>query len=142
MLKDFLENNKDIGTFVLRVTIGIAYTFIYGLMKIEAGPEIWTQIGSAMSNIGINFAPTFWGFMATLSEFGGGIFLMLGLFTRYAMVFMIFTMIMATITHLSFQDQWYNVMNPINMIAVFIAILFWGPGKYSLDALLFKKKSV
>lgn len=141
-MKNFFENNKDIGTLVLRVTIGIAYAFIYGLMKIKAGPEIWTQIGSAMSNIGITFAPAFWGFMATLSEFGGGILLILGLFTRWTLLFMIFTMFIAMLTHLSMQDQWYNVMNPINMMAVFIAILFWGPGKYSLDALFFKKKSV
>lgn len=140
-MKNFLENNKDIGTLILRVTIGIAYTFIYGLMKLEAGPERWAMIGSTMSNIGINFAPTFWGFMSTISEFGGGILLILGLFTRWTLVFMIFTMFMAMLTHFSMQDQWYNVMNPINMMAVFFAILFWGPGKYSLDALFFRKRS-
>lgn len=138
-MKNFLEHNKDIGILVLRLTVGFAFAFIYGLMKIEGGPEFWTMIGGSMNNIGISFGHTFWGFMASLSEFGGGILLMLGLFVRPVVLFMGFTMIMATVTHLVMKDQWYNVMNPLNMLAVFIALLFLGAGKYSLDYLFFKR---
>lgn len=140
-MKNFLEKNKDIGILALRLAIGSAYTFIYGLMKVEAGPELWPQIGGAMANLGITFAPSFWGFMAIMSEFVGGILILLGLFTRPAAVIMTFTMFVAMLTHFSMHDQWYNVMNPINMMGVFICLLFVGPGKYSLDALFFKKKS-
>jgi len=138
-MKNFLEKNKDIGIFVLRVTIGIAFAFIYGLPKIQGGPEFWAMVGGAMGNVGISFGHTFWGFMASLSEFGGGILLILGLFLRPVTLFMGFTMIMATLTHFSMQDQWYNVMNPLNMLAVFICLCFFGAGKYSLDYLLFKR---
>jgi len=140
MLKNFLNANKDIGILFLRVVIGISYTLVYGLMKIQAGPEMWAQIGGAMSNLGITFAPVFWGFLASLSEFGGGILIFLGLFTRPAAAFMAFTMFIATISHLTARDPWYVVMNPIEMFAVFIAIIFLGAGKYSIDNLLFKKK--
>ncbi len=141
-MKNFLENNKDIGILILRLIIGFSFAFIYGLMKIQGGPELWTMIGGSMANVGITFAPTFWGFMATISEFGGGLLLILGLFTRPVTLFMGFTMIMATIQHLSMKDQWYNVMNPLNMLAVFIALLFLGAGKYSLDYLFFKKNKI
>ena len=111
-------------------------------MKIENGPVMWEQIGSAMGNLGIKFLPTYWGLLATLSEFAGGILIVLGLFIRPAVVFMAFTMLIATITHLSVQDQWYNVVTPIEMFSVFIALLFLGAGKYSLDYLFFKRKNV
>lgn len=140
-MKNFLYNHRDIGIFVLRVTIGFAFAFIYGLMKIEGGPAFWEVIGGAMSNLGITFAPAFWGFMASASEFGGGILLILGLFTRPAAAFMAFTMIVATLNHLAAQDQWYNVFSPINMFAVFIALIFLGAGKYSLDYLFSRKKN-
>jgi putative oxidoreductase len=140
-MKDFFENNKDIGIFILRIGIGVAFTFIYGLMKIEGGPELWTMIGASMSNLVINFAPTFWGFMAAITEFGGGILLIIGLFTRPAALFLAFVMLVATLHHLSLQDQWYNVISPVKMFAVFIALLFTGAGRYSIDAVISKKKA-
>lgn len=138
-MKNFLENNKDLGILALRLGIGCAFAFIFGMMKIKAGPEMWTMIGQAMGNFGIKFYPTFWGFMATMSEFGGGILLVLGLFVRPAAFFMAFTMIVATSTHLKMQDQWYNVIQPVEMLAVFICLIFLGAGKYSLDYLFFKR---
>lgn len=139
-MKNFLNKNKDVGILVLRIGIGIAYTLIYGLPKIEGGSEFWTQIGSAMSNLGIYFTPSFWGFMAALSEFGGGILIILGLFTRTASAFLAFTMFVAALHHLSIQDQWYNVIHPVKMISVFVALIFIGAGKYSIDFLIEKRK--
>lgn len=138
-MKNFLDNNKDLGILALRLGIGCAFALIFGMMKIKAGPDMWAMIGQAMGNFGISFAPTFWGFMATMSEFGGGILLILGLFVRPAAFFMAFTMIVATSTHLKMQDQWYNVIQPVEMLAVFICLIFLGAGKYSLDYLFFKK---
>jgi putative oxidoreductase len=138
-MKKFFENNKDIGVLVLRLIIGFTFAFIYGLMKIEGGPELWAMIGGTMNNVGIASGHTFWGFMASLSEFGGGILLMLGLFVRPVVLFMAFTMIMATTTHLAMKDQWYNVFQPVEMFGVFVALLFLGAGKYSLDYIFFKK---
>ncbi len=140
MIKNFLNANKDLGILFLRIVIGISFAIVYGLMKIQGGPVFWEQIGGAMSNLGITFAPVFWGFLASLSEFGGGILIFFGLFTRPAAAFMAFTMLVAAIQHLSVRDPWYMVMNPLEMLAVFIALLFIGAGKYSLDYLLFNKK--
>lgn len=142
MIKNFFEKNKDFGILILRIGIGCAFVFIYGLMKIKGGPDLWSKIGGSMSNLGINFMPVFWGFMASITEFAGGILLILGLFTRPVSVLMAFTMLVAMIQHLSKLDQWYNVIQPVELFAVFIALLFTGAGKYSLDYLIFDNRKI
>jgi putative oxidoreductase len=141
MLSKFLKKHADFGLLLLRLTTGIGYAFVHGWPKISGGPELWARLGTAMSNYGITFAPVFWGFMAALSEFGGGILLILGLFTRPAALFMAFTMLTAAIFHLSNLDPWNRLIYPVEMLGIFLCLIFIGAGKYSLDRIL-KKSSV
>jgi putative oxidoreductase len=139
MLKKFLNKYNDAGLLFIRIGVGISFTFTYGLMKIQGGIEMWGQIGEAMSNIGITFAPVFWGFLASASEFFGGILMLLGLFTRTAATFLAFTMLMAFVHHLKAMDPWAFAMHPMELFAVFMAMIFLGAGKYSLDHLIFSR---
>lgn len=139
MLSSFLKKHADIGILLLRLSTGIGFVFIHGWPKIS-GPDLWARIGTAMSNYGINFLPVVWGFLGALSEFGGGILLILGLFTRPAASFMAFTMLTAAITHLSRLDPWNKVIYPAEMLGIFLCLIFIGAGKYSLDYLIFRKK--
>lgn len=141
MLKNFIDKHKDIGILILRLGIGFGFIFIHGWGKISGGPAMWEKLGGAMTNLGISFTLVFWGFMASISEFGGGILILFGLFTRPASAFMAFTMLVAAIMHLSKLDPWSKVIYPTELLAVFIALLFLGAGKYSIDALLFGKKT-
>lgn len=140
MIKNFLDKYKDAGILFIRIGIGFSFIFVHGLPKISGGPALWEKIGSAMSNYGLGFAPTFWGFMASASEFGGGILILLGLFTRPASAFMAFTMLTAFMMHTSKLDPWSKAIYPMEMFAVFMGLLFIGAGKYSIDALISKKK--
>ncbi len=140
MIKNFLKKHSDAGILFMRIGIGISYVFVYGLMKIQGGPEMWVLIGSAMSKIGINFGHVFWGFLATASEFFGGMLLLLGLFTRTAAAFMAFTMLMAFTTHLSMMDPWAIAVHPMELFSVLMGLIFLGAGKYSLDHIIFGKK--
>src|SRR5689334_11460627 len=106
MISNFLNKYKDAGILFLRIGIGFAFIFAHGYDKMMGGPELWTKIGASMANVGITFAPTFWGFMAAASEFIGGILILLGLFTRPAAAFMAFTMLMAFVQHASKLDPW------------------------------------
>ena len=139
-MKTYLEKYKDLGLVVIRLVIGFSFIVIHGWSKITGGPETWGKLGKAMSNLGITFFPEFWGFMSSVSEFGGGILLILGLFTRPAAFFMGFTMFVAITNHLSRLDPWGRVFYPVEMLAVFLGLLFLGAGKFSLDAVIFKKK--
>ncbi|MBN8583947.1 MAG: DoxX family protein [Ignavibacteria bacterium] len=140
MITNFLNKYSDAGTLFLRIGIGFAFIFVHGWGKMFGGPELWTKLGGSMANLGITFAPTFWGFMAAAAEFGGGILILFGLFTRPAAAFMAFTMLVAFIQHTSKLDPWNRVIYPMEMFAVFMALLFIGAGKYSIDALISKKK--
>ncbi len=142
MIKNFLNKHSDAGILFIRIGIGIPFVFVYGLMKIEAGPEMWVMIGTAMSKLGINFGEVVWGFLASASEFFGGILILLGLFTRTAAAFMAFTMLMAFITHLSVLDPWATAVHPMELFAVMMGLLFIGAGKYSLDNLFFGRKKI
>jgi len=133
MLVNFLNRNRDIGILFIRIGIGLAFVFVYGEAKMFAGPDLWTKLGGAMSNLGITFAPAFWGFLSASAEFIGGILFTIGLFTRPVAIIMAFNMIVAMTMHFTMHDQWNKVIIPIQLFSVFIAIIFLGAGKYSLD---------
>ncbi|MNC99328.1 hypothetical protein D3C83_175840 [compost metagenome] len=50
------------------------------------------------------------------------------------------TMLMASMTHLKALDPWHIAILPMELFSVFMAFIFLGAGKYSLDYLLFGRK--
>lgn len=127
------EKYHDYGLLVLRVGMGVIF-MIHGYPKLFAGPEMWAKLGGAMGLIGITFAPVFWGFMAALAEFGGGLLLTLGLFTRTAAALMLFTMLLATYVHVHGGDDFAKISHPAKCVVVFLGLLLLGPGRYAIDA--------
>ena len=126
----------DFGLLFLRVGIGLLFT-IHGYPKLTGGPEKWLALGGVMKLVGIHFAPTFWGFMAAIAEAVGGQMLAVGLFWRLACVLLLGTMIMATISHLVDGADFNTYSHSLESSILFAALLFIGPGRYSLDQLLF-----
>ena len=129
----YLERYRDYGLLIIRVGVGVVF-MVHGWPKITGGAEMWTGLGGAMGVIGIGFAPAFWGFMAAFSEFFGGLLLALGLLARPAALFMCFTMVMATLVHVTGGDGFGTISHPLKLIFVFAGLLLTGPGKYSIDA--------
>jgi len=57
----------------------------------------------------------------------------LGLFYRPTCIFLLITMVMASLYHLSAGDGIAVASRAMEMGIVFFGLLFVGPGKYSLD---------
>lgn len=136
LLLEKLDPAKDFGTLILRLGVGLLFMY-HGFGKLFGGPEVWEKVGGAMGNLGIGFAPTFWGLMAALSEFGGGFLLVIGLFSRLSAASLVFTMIVALTTKDSFGDATYPTM----MLMANLALVFIGAGKYALEQKFLKNKS-
>lgn len=133
-LLGFLDKYRDVGLLILRVGIGLMFV-AHGLPKVLGGPEKWAKLGAVMGVFGLDFAPAFWGFMAAVSECGGGALLALGLFARPACFFLLCVMTVATSMHLNKGDPFQVYSHPIEAGIVFFSLLIIGPGKYSLDRL-------
>ena len=133
-MKKFLFNANatafSLGLLILRLGIGYSFVINYGYGKIS-NPLKWKGLGEDMSLVHIHFAPEFWGFMAAFAEFFGAIFLAMGIFTRISCFLLAFTMFIAFLG--GFTEHEFN-SHAFEMMIVFVAIMFTGPGKYSLDA--------
>lgn len=132
MMLDQLDRYREEGLLILRVGIGLMFMFAHGMGKLFGGPEQWERVGEAAQYVGLDFLPIFWGFLAAVAEFVGGLLLALGALFRLALVFLISVMIVATTMHLT--TGMGSPYQAIEMGIVFFSLLFTGPGKYSLDA--------
>jgi uncharacterized membrane protein YphA (DoxX/SURF4 family) len=85
-------------------------------------------------------APILMYYLAKGSEFFGGLFILLGLFTRVSSGFVAFTMLVATLT--ANRHHIYDGDGTITISFLLFAVFFiiTGPGKWSLNHLFFKDK--
>lgn len=136
-----IENakSKNLGLLILRVGVGVLF-FIFGWMKLAGGEQMWQGVGSSMGIFGITAWPVFWGFLATVAEFLGGLLLALGLFTRLSALSLVITMVVATIFKLSMGGGLADFSSPFTMLLVNVFFLLAGGGVYSVDHLLKLKK--
>ncbi len=125
----------SLALLLVRVIVGIAFLF-HGWGKIQA-PFSWMPAEASV--------PGFLQFLAAVSEFGGGIALILGLLTPVAMFGLAVTMAVATHMHAIVRgDPFVSQGGPSYELALVyfgISLMFLaiGPGKYSIDAKLFKR---
>lgn len=135
-----LEHGKDAGLLLARAGIGFFFFYVHGLPKLTAGAPLWEKLGGAMGNLGITFAPAFWGFMAASAECAGGLFILLGLLTRPAAALLAFNMFVAMVMHLALGQSLGEASHAAESMFFFLGLVLAGGGKYGLDQLLFKGK--
>jgi putative oxidoreductase len=126
------------GLLLLRLVVGLAFMF-HGYGKIQ-NPFGWMGPNSSM--------PSFLQALAALSEFGGGLAWMLGLVTPLACFGVACTMAVATYTcittfHFPFVSQKGGGSYELATVYFSVAILLFlaGPGRFSVDRILFGAKS-
>ncbi|MCY7374710.1 MAG: DoxX family protein [Pyrinomonadaceae bacterium] len=121
------------GLTLLRIFAGVALALSHGIGKLPPSE----QFIAGTANIGFP-APTVFAWAAALSEFLGGAFLALGLFTRLSSFFIAVTMLVALVgVHLN--DPFGK--KELAFLYLFIALCFLlkGAGDWSLDSIWRKK---
>lgn len=134
----FVVGRAALGLLVIRLVFGAALA-LHGLPKIQK-PFSWMPPESPV--------PGFLQALAALSEFGGGLALIVGLLTPLACLGILCTMATAYyLVHLPAQNPFVS-NNPTQpafelaaaFFAVALGLLISGPGVLSLDALLFGRR--
>lgn len=129
--------NRDLGLLILRVGVGLSMLIFHGWDKITGGTEMWAKVGGGMGSLGLDFWPTFWGFLAAIAESGASVLLILGLFMRPAAGMLAFTMFVAVLVHLGMPPEspsagWKGASHALELMVVYLALLFTGPGRFAL----------
>src|SRR5260370_13991742 len=128
MISDSLDKYRDFGLLLLRIGIGLMFTIVYGLTKVRGGVQMWAGLGGAFNRIiGITFIPTFWGLMATVSEFVGGMCITAGMLFRPACALMLFTIIIAVISIIRGGYRFSAASQPFVLGIVLLSLFFIGP---------------
>jgi len=127
-----LSNYRDAALLFLRVTLGTLFIYVHGWRNLAGGLARWKVVGGAMKHVGISFWPAFWGFMAAFSETIGVGLLIVGLAFRPSCVLLVITMAVAAISDYH-QHGLGAASHALELCLVFIALIFVGPGKYSVD---------
>jgi putative oxidoreductase len=134
----FVRGRGAVGLLAVRLVTGVAF-ILHGWPKIQT-PMAW--MGAEAPVPGVLQAA------AAVAEFGGGIALIVGLFTPLASLALVITMAVAMAVHISAGDPFVrSTLGPAyELAAVYFAIslmlLLVGPGILSLDAALFSKRAV
>jgi putative oxidoreductase len=131
-----LDPATSLGLLVLRVGAGLTLALTHGL------PKVGRLVGAAPIKFADPFglgAPVSLA-LASFGEFVCGLLLALGLFTRGAAIPLAFTMLVAAF-HAHAGDPWSKREPAFMFLVPAVALFFTGPGRYSLDARLRKRKS-
>lgn len=128
-----LSLNTDFATLVLRLLFGGMFIY-HGWPKLTGYSEMVKMfgdpigLGSELSVILVIFA-----------EFFCGIFILLGFLTRFSVIPVFITMLVAFfVAHAN--DPFMNKMIPFIYLFLCVVIFILGSGRYSVDAALFGKR--
>lgn len=127
------ESITSIGLLILRLAFG-CMMLVHGWQKLTGFNEMADTfpdpigMGSRLSLIS-----------AIGAEFGCSLLLIVGLATRAAAIPLAFTMIVALfVVHAS--DPWQTKELAAVYLATYVALIFTGPGRFSVDHLLWNKR--
>jgi putative oxidoreductase len=130
---------NDIGLLILRLVLGLVFVG-HGSQKMFG----WFGGSGLKATTGwmgkMGFRPAwFWGLMAALTEFGGGVLLALGLLSPFGSLGIIAAMLIAIVkVHWSkgFWNGKGGIEFPLINLAAALALGLLGAGAYSLDSAL------
>lgn len=128
---------KDVGILLLRVLFGFVLIYGHGFEKLAtifSGAEI-----HFMNPIGIGADLSF--YLAAFAEGICSLLLIFGLFTRYAAIILTINFLVIFSLHAFKFGDGFQTLEPRAMyLFAYIAFIFMGGGKFSLDYFFAKRK--
>lgn len=137
------RKNVDFGLFLLRIVLGAIF-IAHGSQKLglipgpHGGPD---AVIGMVTKLGFN-PPQVWAWLLIASEFGGGLGILFGFLTPLSAIGLIVSMGVAIFkVHAAngfFAPTGFEY--PLALLGMAACLLFAGPGRASLDFLLFGRK--
>ena len=138
MLKKFFSSRglwQDSGLGLIRILVGLMITY-HGLEVFDSAKmEEYGKWDYKLPE------PLFMAYLGKGIEFLAGVFFTIGLFTRLACIPLFFTMAYIPFV-LSEAKVFTTDQHPFLFAIIFLIYFFTGPGKLSLDYLLFDRRKV
>lgn len=134
--KPCCSSARDIGLLALRLGVGVVLV-MHGYGKLFGGMPGMEKFTGMVAGLGFPL-PAFFAYAAALTEFVGGIALLLGIFTSVAAVFSAIVMLVALFMVKKFTFPAADV--DLVLLTSIIAIFCVGPGRYSLASVVCKDK--
>jgi putative oxidoreductase len=125
----------DVGLLLLRVGAGAMLFLGHGWSKITHFAE---RAGHFPDPIHVGSAPGFT--LVVFAEIFCSALVAMGLLTRLAVVPIVIFMLVAGFIQLA-HEPWKAKELPFLYLAAFLPLLFTGPGRFSIDALIWKNRS-
>lgn len=122
------KQSKDWALLILRIALGLIF-IMHGWGKLFGDAPGMTAFTGMVSNLGLPAAGLF-AYIVALSEFFGGIAMLLGVFTNVASVLLSIVMIVALFGVKKFTFPMADI--DLALLAMAIAIGCMGPGRYSV----------
>ncbi len=135
MLGRVLRGSGDFGPLAIRLALGTIFIF-HGAQKlfgVWGGPGLDGVVGMVRS---LGFRPAFvWALVLSLTEFAGGLFVLAGLFTRYAALAIAVDMAVAILRiHWGKFPVAENGMEfALMLLAAAVSLVFTGARAVSID---------
>jgi putative oxidoreductase len=125
-----LERMQPLGLLALRLALG-------AIMIAHGYPLVFGGIHHHMDTVRSIHLPGWMAYLSAASEFGGGILLVVGFFTRFASLCICITMLVAI-----FGVHWKNgflgegnYQFPLALAAIAFSLIFTGAGPISIDGM-------
>lgn len=142
MIKKMMSTEAGFGLTVLRVILGITF-MMHGAQKLFGAFGGGGLDGTAKFMTSLGLEPGFlMALLAGLGEFGGGLLLVIGLFTRFgAFLTAIVSLVAMLSVHISkgFFMATGGYEFTLVLLAASLAVLIEGAGKCSVDKMISKK---
>lgn len=129
-----LDNLQPWGALALRIALGVAMIY-HGYSKVVPGSlhgNVAAPIEHYSGFVASMGLPRWLGYVSALTEFVGGILVLVGLLTRFAALLITINMAFAIVLvtrHHGYAGSEY----PLALLVMALMILFYGPGAAALD---------